>query len=65
MNIILNGEAKDVCATTVQALIEELQLEIRMLAVERNLEVVAKSTYADTLLQEHDKIEIVHMIGGG
>ena len=65
MKIILNGEAQDMSAVNVADLIAELGLETRMLAVERNLEVVSKSAYAETTLQENDKIEIVHMIGGG
>ncbi len=65
MKIQLNGEEKDVAAVTVAALIAELKLESRMLAVELNLEVVSKSAYATTALNEGDRIEIVHMIGGG
>ncbi len=65
MKIQLNGETRDVAAKTVADLIAELGLETRMLAVERNMEVVAKSAYDDTALEENDRVEIVHMIGGG
>jgi len=65
MKIKLNGEYRDVAAHTIASLIVELGLEKRMLAVERNLEVVPKSEYDTTLLQENDRLEIVHMIGGG
>ncbi len=65
MKIQLNGETRDVAAKTVADLIAELGLETRMLAVERNMEVVAKSAYDDTVLEENDRVEIVHMIGGG
>ncbi|WP_038248943.1 sulfur carrier protein ThiS [Ghiorsea bivora] len=65
MKIILNGEARDMSAVNIAGLIAELGLETRMLAVERNLEVVSKSAYTETKLQENDRIEIVHMIGGG
>jgi len=65
MKIILNGEAQDVSASNVLDLIEALGLNTRLLAVERNLGVVSKSAYAKTILEENDKIEIVHMIGGG
>ncbi|MDX8402051.1 MAG: sulfur carrier protein ThiS [Mariprofundaceae bacterium] len=61
----INGEERDVTATTVAALIDELGIGGRMIAVERNLEVVPKSRYADTRLEDGDRIEIVHMIGGG
>jgi len=65
MKIILNGETRDISAMYVADLIAELGLETRMLAVERNLEVVSKSAYDSTELKENDRIEIVHMIGGG
>ncbi len=65
MKIQLNGETREMAAKSVADLIIELGLETRMLAVERNLEVVSKSAYTDTKLQENDRIEIVHMIGGG
>jgi len=65
VNIQLNGEAREVAAATLAALVAELGLEKRIIAVERNLEVVPRSRYADTLLEDGDHIEIVHMIGGG
>jgi len=65
MKIQLNGESKEVQAADVLALIAELGLEQRLIAIERNLEVVPKSQYAETALAEGDHIEIVHMIGGG
>ncbi|MBN4060460.1 sulfur carrier protein ThiS [bacterium AH-315-I20] len=65
MKILLNGEAQDISAINITDLIVDLGLETRMLAVERNLEVVPKSEYATTALEENDRIEIVHMIGGG
>ena len=65
MNILLNGDQKVVDATTVAQLVIELGLEKRMLAVERNLEVVPQSEYEQTALVEGDRIEVVHMIGGG
>ena len=65
MIIQLNGEQKEIEATTIAQLVVELGLEKRMLAVERNLEVVPKSEYADTTIVVGDRIEVVHMIGGG
>jgi thiamine biosynthesis protein ThiS len=45
--------------------VETLGLDLRKVAVERNLEIVPRSIYAQTLLAEGDRIEIVHFIGGG
>ncbi|EAU53575.1 hypothetical protein SPV1_03018 [Mariprofundus ferrooxydans PV-1] len=63
--IRLNGEEYSTGAATLAGLISELGLEQRMIAIERNLEVVPKSQYASTPLITGDRIELVHMIGGG
>jgi len=65
MQILLNGETTATTATTLSELVAELGLEKRMIAMERNLEVVPKSQYDNTRLCEDDRIELVHMIGGG
>jgi len=65
VKIQLNGEVVQVRAADLAALISELGLEKRTIAIERNLEVVPRSRYADTVLAEDDRLEIVHMIGGG
>ena len=65
ITIHLNGEDRSVTAGTLTELIVELGLEKRMIAIECNLEVVPKSEYDATILNEGDRIELVHMIGGG
>ena len=65
ITIILNGESRLIAGSTLSELVDELGLQQRMIAIERNLEVVPKSQYASTLLKDDDRIELVHMIGGG
>jgi len=65
LDIYLNGEQKTVAASNVAELILEMGVEGRMIAIERNLEVVPKSRYGKTPLTNGDRIEVVHMIGGG
>jgi len=65
IEIKLNGENRSVTATTLSELVTELGLQQRLIAMERNLEVVPKSQYDSTLLKTGDRIELVHMIGGG
>jgi len=65
MQIQLNGDKTEVSSSYLSELVTELGLEKRMIAIERNMEVVPKSEYATTQLKEHDRIELVHMIGGG
>ena len=66
MQIKVNGESREFsAATSVAAMIEALKLNIRQLAIERNREIVPRSTYSDVTLMDGDEIEIVHFIGGG
>jgi len=65
LHIQVNGEDRDVTATTLTALVEELGLDPRKVAIERNLEIVPRSLHAITALTDGDRIEIVQFVGGG
>lgn len=66
MRLLLNGEERDVAGVvTIADLVASLGLDARKVAVERNLEIAPRSTYADTVLSDGDRIEIVTFIGGG
>lgn len=65
MRIQVNGEPLEVAAGTVLALVTELGLDVRKVAVERNLEIVPRSLHATTALAEGDRIELVQFVGGG
>lgn len=66
ISLTINGEAmqapKD---STLADLVARLGLDIRKLAIERNLEIVPRSEYAATRLQAGDQLEVVHFVGGG
>jgi sulfur carrier protein len=66
MQLTVNGEAKTFPdGLTVRGLVEALALTDGPVAVERNREVVPRARHADTVLCDHDVIEIVHLVGGG
>ena len=66
ITITVNGEAREVpAASTVADLLARIGLDTRKVAVERNLEIVPRSAYAETALEAGDALEIVHFIGGG
>jgi thiamine biosynthesis protein ThiS len=66
MNLFLNGaQAEAPEGATVEQLLISMGLTGRGLAVERNLEIVARSLYPVTRLHEGDRIEIVQFVGGG
>ncbi len=65
MRIQVNGEPREVAAATILALVEELGLDVRKVAVERNLEIVPRSLHAGTPITDGDRIEVVQFVGGG
>ena len=66
VSITVNGEHKRVAAgLSLADLANELGLVPEKVAVERNLEVVPRSTLKDVCVEDGDDIEIVHFVGGG
>ena len=66
MQIIVNGQPRSAAARlALPALIEELRLADRRVAVELNGAIVPRSAWPATQLAEGDRLEIVHAIGGG
>jgi sulfur carrier protein len=66
MNITLNGESRPMQpGQTVAALLKDLELEGKPVAVERNGETVPKTSHRTTVLSEGDRIEIITFVGGG
>jgi sulfur carrier protein len=66
MKLFVNGETRSLeDVADVAALVAALGLDGRKVAVERNLEIVPRSAYERTALEDGDRIEIVHFIGGG
>lgn len=66
VSITVNGEHKRVTAgLTLAQLASDLGLVPEKVAVERNLEVVPRSTLAEVRVEDGDDLEIVHFVGGG
>jgi sulfur carrier protein len=66
MKIQLNGEPRELSAgATVADLIDQLSLTGKRLAVEVNEDIVPRSQHADIRLNDGDRVEVVHAIGGG
>ncbi|MCG8465026.1 MAG: sulfur carrier protein ThiS [Xanthomonadales bacterium] len=63
---MLNGSSHDLPeGTTVQSLLQQLDLGQRRVAVEVNEEIIPRSQHPSTTLNSQDRVEIVHAIGGG
>jgi thiazole synthase len=66
LSITVNGEHRRVPAgASVADLALELGLEPTKVAVERNLEIVPRSTLGEVKIEEGDDFEIVTFVGGG
>jgi len=65
LTLTVNGETRRTHANTIAALVRELDLAPEKVAVERNGEIVPRSTLGEAPLAEGDKLEIVHFVGGG
>ncbi|MBA3862943.1 MAG: thiamine biosynthesis protein ThiS [Erythrobacter sp.] len=63
--ITLNGDPRRTHAATIADLVRELELAPEKVAVERNGEIVPRSTLEDAPLGDSDRLEIVHFVGGG
>jgi sulfur carrier protein len=65
MQILVNGQTRSAASgLALPALLEELKLAGR-LAVELNGAIVPRSAWPGVRLQEGDRVEIVHAVGGG
>jgi len=66
LDVVINGQTRTVNpGTTIAALIEQLGLGERRVAVERNREVVPRARHATTEVAAGDRIELVTFVGGG
>jgi thiazole synthase len=66
ISLTLNGEARSFKGgASVADLVHDIGLDPAKVAVERNLEIVPRSTLAGVILADGDVLEIVHFVGGG
>lgn len=66
MQIQVNGDGVELAAeATIADLIEHMALTGKRLAVEVNEDIVPRSQHPEFRLQDGDRVEVVHAIGGG
>ena len=66
MTVTVNGETRTLSdGTTVAALVAELGLRDRRVAVEVNRDIVPRQRYSEQELRSGDVVEIVQFVGGG
>ena len=66
MKVFVNGESRELSGSPSLAdLITQLELPATRIAVELNREVVRRNDWSGTMLNEDDRVEIFHFVGGG
>ena len=65
MRVTINGEAREITASRVDALLSELEYEGTHFAIALNYDVLPKSRWAETPIQPGDEIEIITPRQGG
>jgi len=66
LKIRVNGEPYEIAGpATLSALLADLEIDPRAVAVEHNLVVIRRDRYVSTAIAEGDEVEIVNFVGGG
>ena len=66
MRVYVNGEPREINQPlTLAELVAELDLPPARIALELNRAVVRRNDWSATTLDDEDRIEIVHFVGGG
>jgi sulfur carrier protein len=65
MRVTVNGEAREINASRIDALLSELEYEGTHFAIALNFDVLPKSRWAETPINNGDEIEIITPRQGG
>jgi sulfur carrier protein len=65
MRVIVNGEAREIASSRVDALLGELDYQGTHFAIALNYDVLPRSRWAETALNTGDEIEIITPRQGG
>ncbi|HZS47723.1 MAG TPA: sulfur carrier protein ThiS [Blastocatellia bacterium] len=66
MQLQINGESQELPEVSdLSALVEHLQLRPERVAIELNKQIIKRSRWSETKLNDGDALEIVHFVGGG
>ena len=66
MQLQINGHSQEIPEVpNLSALVDHLQLRPERVAIELNKQIIKRSRWSETQLNEGDALEIVHFVGGG
>lgn len=61
----VNGTELDIAGKTISEYLNETNYDPKRIAIEKNGDIVFKSLYGETVLQDGDNLEVVSFVGGG
>lgn len=61
----INGRELNVAGNTLTAYLKTTDFDVKRIAVEKNGEIIPKTQYETTILQDGDCLEVVSFVGGG
>jgi len=65
VDVVINGEHKEIRGGTLLDVLAELELDPRAVVVEHNRKIVRRPALNDVTVASGDAIEVVHFVGGG
>lgn len=66
MTLTVNGEALDLTGdATIQSLLNSFSLNPEATAVQLNDDILERESFPDTSLSDGDRVELIHIVGGG
>jgi sulfur carrier protein len=66
MKIIVNGKEMETSnSITVWELLKNLKIEEKVMAVAINMNIIKKERWKEHKIEENDKLELLHFVGGG
>ncbi|MEI3379350.1 MAG: sulfur carrier protein ThiS [Coprococcus sp.] len=61
----INGEEKEIAGKNLLEYLKEAGFEPERVVVERNLDIISKDEFGNTIIQDEDVIEVLRFVGGG
>ncbi|CAN5463402.1 MAG: sulfur carrier protein ThiS [Pyrinomonadaceae bacterium] len=66
MKVLINGKVKEIPeGLNLDQLLRHFSLPSQRIAIEMNTSVVRRKDWEDVIVNDSDKIEIIHFVGGG
>ncbi|MBP5719117.1 MAG: sulfur carrier protein ThiS [Abditibacteriota bacterium] len=63
--VIINGKEEKAAGKTIAEYLVEKGYNPERVVAEKNLEIIPKSAYGETLIEDGDSLEILNFVGGG